>query len=75
MQKLTIKKTDLSISALCMGGCPLGGYGWGDTQRDDLINAVKTAVESGCPVIVSGSLYLAGTALKDCASLDSVLNI
>jgi hypothetical protein len=37
--------------------------------------AVKTAVESGCPVIVSGSLYLAGTALKDCASLDSVLNI
>ena len=37
-----INKTDLNVSALCMGGCPLGGYGWGKTQKEDLINAKKT---------------------------------
>ena len=47
MQKVQIKKTDLMVSALCMGGCPLGGYGWGDVSRQELINAVRVAMENG----------------------------
>ena len=57
MQKVTIKKTDLTVSALCMGGCPLGGYGWGDIQRNDLINAVKTAVDSGINFFDTADTY------------------
>ena len=57
MQKVTIKKTDLTVSALCMGGCPLGGYGWGNTQREDLVNAVKTAVDNGINFFDTADTY------------------
>lgn len=57
MQKIRIKKTDLSVSALCMGGCPLGGYGWGNTQKEELINAVKTAVDNGINFFDTADTY------------------
>ena len=67
MQKVKIKKTDLTVSALCMGGCPLGGYGWGNTQRDDLINAVKTAVESGINFFDTADTYGLGESERTLA--------
>ena len=67
MEKLLIKKTDLSVSALCMGGCPLGGYGWGDTQRDDLINAVRTAVDSGINFFDTADTYGLGESERTLA--------
>ncbi len=57
MQKVQIKKTDLTVSALCMGGCPLGGYGWGDVQRKDLLDAVKTAVDIGVNFFDTADTY------------------
>ena len=57
MQKINIKKTDLSVSPICLGGCPLGGYGWGNTQREDLINAVKTAYECGINFFDTADTY------------------
>ena len=67
MQKVTIKKTDLTVSALCMGGCPLGGYGWGNTQREDLINAVKTAVDSGINFFDTADTYGLGESERTLA--------
>ena len=67
MQKVTIKKTDLSVSALCMGGCPLGGYGWGDVQRSDLINAVKTAVDNGINFFDTADTYGLGESERTLA--------
>ena len=64
MQKVTIKKTDLTVSALCMGGCPLGGYGWGNTQREDLINAVKAAVDNGINFFDTADTYGLGESEK-----------
>lgn len=64
MQKIRIKKTDITVSALCMGGCPLGGYGWGDTQRTDLINAVKAAVDSGVTIFDTADTYGLGESEK-----------
>ena len=57
MQKVQIKKTDLEVSALCMGGCPLGGYGWGDVSRNKLIDAVRTAVENGINFFDTADTY------------------
>lgn len=67
MQKVQIKKTDLYVSALCMGGCPLGGYGWGDVQRTDLINAVKTAVDSGVNFFDTADTYGLGESERTLA--------
>lgn len=44
MEYVTLKNSDLKVSRLCMGGCPLGGYGWGNTQETELIEAVQAAV-------------------------------
>ncbi len=57
MQKVQIKKTDLKVSALCMGGCPLGGYGWGDVSRQELINAVRVAMENGINFFDTADTY------------------
>lgn len=54
---ISIKNTDLKVSELCMGGCPLGGYGWGAVEKTDLINAVKTAVEKGVNFFDTADTY------------------
>ncbi len=67
MEKVLIKKTDLTVSRLCMGGCPLGGYGWGDTQRDDLVSAVRTAVDSGINFFDTADTYGLGESERTLA--------
>lgn len=67
MQKVKIQKTDLEVSALCMGGCPLGGYGWGDVSRQELIDAVKTAVENGINFFDTADTYGLGESERTLA--------
>lgn len=67
VQKVPIKKTDLVVSAMCMGGCPLGGYGWGNVQKKDLVNAVKTAVENGINVFDTADTYGLGESERTLA--------
>ena len=74
MQTINIKKTDLNVSALCMGGCPLGGYGWGDVQRNDLINAVKTAVDNGINFFDTADTYGLGESERTLAEALGVNN-
>ena len=33
MEYITLQNTDLRVSRFCMGGCPMGGYGWGSEFR------------------------------------------
>lgn len=47
MEKIKIKNSDLEVSRLCIGGCPMGGYGWGKVCDDDLIDVINQAVENG----------------------------
>ena len=39
MEYLTLHNSDLKVSRLCMGGCPMGGYGWGDVREQQLLDA------------------------------------
>lgn len=57
MEYITLKNSDLTVSRLCMGGCPLGGYGWGITQENDLIDAVHTALDQGITFFDTADTY------------------
>ena len=45
MEYLVLKNSDLRVSRFCMGGCPMGGYGWGTVREDELTAAVHSALE------------------------------
>lgn len=47
-----------------MGGCPMGGYGWGDTQENELIEAVHTAVDQGVNFFDTADTYGLGQSEK-----------
>lgn len=57
MEYLTIQNTDLKVSRLCMGGCPMGGYGWGNVQEQELIDAVHAAIDSGITMFDTADTY------------------
>lgn len=57
MEYITIKNSDLTVSRLCMGGCPMGGYGWGDVQEKDLIDAVHAALDAGVTMFDTADTY------------------
>lgn len=57
MEYITLKNSDLKVSRLCMGGCPMGGYGWGDVQERELIDAVHAALDNGVTIFDTADTY------------------
>lgn len=58
MEYITLKNSDLKVSRLCMGGCPMGGYGWGgNISEQELIDAVKTALNNGVNFFDTADVY------------------
>lgn len=58
MEYLTLKNSDLKVSRLCMGGCPMGGYGWGsNVQEKELIDAVNVAIDNGVNFFDTADTY------------------
>lgn len=57
MEYLTIKNTDLVVSRMCMGGCPLGGHGWGSTSESELFAAVGKAFDVGINFFDTADVY------------------
>ena len=47
MEYIKLKNSDIQVSRLGCGGCPFGGYGWGVTDENEIIDAVHTALDSG----------------------------
>lgn len=67
MEYITLKNSDLKVSRLCMGGCPMGGYGWGDVQEKELIDAINTAVDNGVNFFDTADTYGLGQSEKTLA--------
>ncbi|WP_082804619.1 aldo/keto reductase [Rossellomorea vietnamensis] len=72
MEYITLKNSDLRVSRLCMGGCPMGGHGWGDVSENNLVNAVHTAIDKGVNFFDTADTYglgkseeVLGRAIKD----------
>lgn len=57
MEYIILKNSDLKVSRLCMGGCPMGGYGWGDVQEQELIDAVHTCMDNGINFFDTSDTY------------------
>lgn len=58
MEYITLKNSDLTVSRLCMGGCPMGGYGWGsNVQESELVDAVHSALDSGVNFFDTADTY------------------
>ena len=64
MEDVTLKNSDIKVSRICMGGCPMGGYGWGDTQENELIDAVHAALDSGVNFFDTADTYGLGQSEK-----------
>lgn len=57
MEYITLKNSTLQVSRLCMGGCPMGGHGWGSVEEGELIGAVHTALDSGVTFFDTADAY------------------
>lgn len=62
MEYITLQNTDLRVSRLCMGGCPMGQYGWGEVQEQELIDAVHAALDCGVNFFDTADTYGLGTS-------------
>lgn len=62
MEYITLNNSNLKVSRLCMGGCPMGGYGWGDTQENDFLNAINVAIDNGLNFFDTSDTYGLGQA-------------
>lgn len=47
----------LTVSRLALGGCPLGGHGWGAVDTDEAVAAVRRAVERGIDFFDTADVY------------------
>lgn len=57
MEYITLKNSDLRVSRLCVGGCPMGGHGWGIVQEQELIDAVHAALDRGINFFDNADTY------------------
>ena len=57
MQTITLKGKALTVSRLCMGGCPAGEYGWGNVSRDEVERAMLHALELGINFFDTADTY------------------
>lgn len=57
MEKTQLGNSDLTVSRLGLGGCPLGGHGWGNTDDTNSIRAVRAALDSGINFFDTADVY------------------
>ena len=57
LEQVTLKKSDFTVTRLCMGGCPMGQYGWGKVSKSDLIDAVHAALDIGINLFDTADVY------------------
>lgn len=57
MEYINLKNSDLIVSRFCMGGCPMGGYDWGETHEEDFIKAIHTALDNGVNFFDTADTY------------------
>ncbi len=67
MEYITLKNSDLRVSRFCMGGCPMGGYGWGKTNERDFLDAIETALENGVNYFDTADTYGLGQSERTLA--------
>ena len=57
MEYITLRNSDIQVSRFCMGGCPMGGYGWGVVQEEELLHSIHVALENGVNFFDTADTY------------------
>lgn len=58
MEYQQLGTSDLKVSRFCMGGCPMGGHGWGaDIVEADLLDSVRIALDLGVNFFDTADVY------------------
>ena len=57
METLELADSGQSISRLAMGGCPIGGHGWGNVDDTESIVAVRRALDFGVNIFDTADVY------------------
>lgn len=57
MEKIRLKSADMEVSRLCVGGCPMGGYGWGQVREGELLAAVHASLDAGVNFFDTADVY------------------
>lgn len=57
MEYINLLNTDLTVSRLCMGGCQMGCYGWGDVRESELLRSVSEALDRGINFFDTADTY------------------
>ena len=67
MQYLKLAHSDLTVSRFCMGGCPMGGHGWGNTNEQSFIDAIHSALDQGVNYFDTADTYGLGQSERTLA--------
>lgn len=67
MDYINLRNTDLKVSRFCMGGCPMGGYNWGKVEQDELVGAIRKAIDTGVNFFDTADTYGLGQSEKTLA--------
>ena len=67
MEYINLKNTYLTVSRFCMGGCPMGGYNWGKVEQDELVGAIRKALDVGVNFFDTADTYGLGQSEKTLA--------
>ena len=57
MDYTVIDKSDLKVSQLGFGCCPMGGHGWGKVDTDKIMEAVLVAIDNGVNFFDTADVY------------------
>lgn len=57
MDKVQLGKTDISVTRLAFGGCPMGRHGWGNVARQDFVETVQHALDLGLTFFDTADTY------------------
>lgn len=57
MEYIRLRNSDLTVSRLCMGGCPMGGHGWGQVSEEHLLEAIRGALDHGVNFFDTADTY------------------
>lgn len=57
METIFLGKTNIAVSRLCVGGCPMGEHGWGQTNTQDFVDLIHEALESGINFFDTADTY------------------
>ena len=64
MEYLQLASIDTPVSRVALGGCPLGGYGWGEVDDRDSIATIHKAIDAGINFYDTADIYGLGHSEK-----------